>query len=237
MKESLIWKIKHLHGFKYQNYAADFFETKFFVSDEFIESLFTFQLAPSQLFVILEGIYNLNTEEEIKLCINPKFNCAQISTITDVWHFSGVHVNDLKPYAREDISADIMCDIPHFIKAGLTKEQINLCINETNSDKRRLIFGKLVEGHTTSQVKVYSKSGLSTEQSCQLAMLFDMGLSVEEVSTYVNDGYSFEKLCEIVAGYKAGLTSEDVSKYANSKLKVKQMRRIRESLVLKKADV
>ena len=143
----------------------------------------SFPLAASQLCVILEGIYNLNTEEEIKLCINPKFNCAQISVITGVWHFSGVGVNDLAPYARPDIPADIMCDIPHFIKERLTQEQIDLCINETNVDKRRLIFGKLVEGHTTKHVKVYSKSGLSTEQSCQLAMLFDMGLSVEEVST------------------------------------------------------
>lgn len=234
MNEKLKEKILSVEGFKDLFSTVEFFKTPFKVSDEFIEKIFDIGFDSAQLCEILRGVWIGRTEEQLSFCLRPELHAEQMKAIIIEWYRSEVPINDLAPYARIDIYYKSMYDIPYFIKWGLTKEQIELCVLETNSDKRQLLGECFAEGLTMEQVSLLAKSDFSAEQACELAILFDLGLSMEEVLPYATPKYTWAKLSVIVYGYENGLTKEDIAKFADPKLKMSQMQKICERLIKEK---
>lgn len=234
MNEMLMERMQNVEGFKELFETVDFFKGPIKVSDEFIEKVFCVGFNSEQLCELFRGVWIGRTEEQLTFCLRTDLHAEQIKAIIIEWYRSEVSISELEPYARTDVYYKSMYDIPYFIKWGLTKEQIELCILEKHADKRRLLAECFSEGLNMEQVSLLAKSYLSWEQAGYLAELFDLGLSMDEVLVYATSGYTWAKLSVIVCGYENGLTKEDIAKFANPKLKMSQMQKICDRLIAQK---
>lgn len=234
MNEKLKERIQNVEGFNELFATVDFFKGPIKVSDDFIEKIFDIGFDSEQLCEILRGVWIGRTEEQLSFCLRRELHAEHMKAIIIEWYRSEVSIADLELYARNDIYYKSMYDIPYFIKWGLTKEQIEMCILEKHADKRRLLAECFSEGFNMEQVSLLAKSDFSEEQACELAALFDLGLSMEEVLPYATPKYTWAKLSVIVFGYKNGLTKEDIAKFADPKLKMSQMEKICERLIKEK---
>ena len=143
MNEKLREKILSVPEFTLYFEPEKFFNSQINVSDEFLERIFSVGFDSKQLLKMFIGVKWKYSEEQLELCLNPDFSPEQIHEML-IWWFGGlndgVSVEQLKPWARPDIPLDVISPITAYIRDGLSKEQIEFCILESDSKRRYEIY-------------------------------------------------------------------------------------------------